>query len=402
MPVDAIVVGAGVSGLACAATLRAAGARVVVFEARDRVGGRVQTFEPPDGGTPIELGAQVVHGARNAVRELVATRAVPRDTRAHVVSDGRTRDMALLARGRHAPWRLEAAVPRTEKPASVGAWLRGLELDDLELRAARSWFAQNWALDSDLLDAAGVADARRGDDVGDGEFAVDGGFAGLPAQLAADLDIRLSSPAREVRWSTGRVEILGERASAVVLTVPPPTVGRALRVDNLPADKAVAARELKLGDACCAVVTLSRPAPASTVVFDVDGGFGFVRCYAERPYVLIVAKAAAASIVRAALRTPRELAARLAVALPWTAGASITAVRCVDWGRDPWATGAFSSPRVGAVGAATAWARPLADTVFFAGEATVSGRRMPFVQGAMASGVRAAGQVLAASGGGAR
>lgn len=43
MPVpDVCVVGAGIAGLRCAAALLEKGARVTIFEARDRIGGRVR------------------------------------------------------------------------------------------------------------------------------------------------------------------------------------------------------------------------------------------------------------------------------------------------------------------------------------------------------------------------
>jgi monoamine oxidase len=54
---DLVVVGAGLAGLSAARTAAAAGARVVVVEARDRVGGRVLNEEIGDGKV-VEVGAQ--------------------------------------------------------------------------------------------------------------------------------------------------------------------------------------------------------------------------------------------------------------------------------------------------------------------------------------------------------
>lgn len=53
---DVVVVGAGLAGLACALALEKAGARVIVLEARDRVGGRVYTGQLA--GETVEYGAQ--------------------------------------------------------------------------------------------------------------------------------------------------------------------------------------------------------------------------------------------------------------------------------------------------------------------------------------------------------
>src|SRR6266496_4157567 len=55
-----LVIGAGVAGLVAARDLALAGMRVVVLEARDRIGGRIYTVK--DESVPIELGAEFVHG----------------------------------------------------------------------------------------------------------------------------------------------------------------------------------------------------------------------------------------------------------------------------------------------------------------------------------------------------
>jgi len=57
---DTVVIGAGVSGLTAARLLVAAGRSVVILEARDRVGGRLQTDRTD--GEVTDLGASWIHG----------------------------------------------------------------------------------------------------------------------------------------------------------------------------------------------------------------------------------------------------------------------------------------------------------------------------------------------------
>lgn len=57
-----IVIGAGMSGLTCAADLVRAGKRVIVFEASDEIGGRVRTDRHPDGYL-LDRGFQVILSA---------------------------------------------------------------------------------------------------------------------------------------------------------------------------------------------------------------------------------------------------------------------------------------------------------------------------------------------------
>jgi len=68
---DVVVVGAGLAGLAAARDLESGGASVTVLEARDRVGGRVEQTELPD-GRRVQLGGEVVGNAHTSYLGLVA------------------------------------------------------------------------------------------------------------------------------------------------------------------------------------------------------------------------------------------------------------------------------------------------------------------------------------------
>ena len=414
MTFDVAVIGAGISGLRCAALLAADGADVVVFEAADRVGGRIRTSAPAAGPVrwdegPPELGAQVVHGAQNPALALLGGAVrIPRVPSALALEGGQLVPIDSLARNGNAPWTLEGRITADPGPASgsVDGWLGARVPNPGDRRNAAEWFRQNWAAPPAELAAGGVAAARRGElRLGQGAFGSRAGLSALPRRLAAGLDVRLGRAVVRVRRRAGEAELhLGVRggqaevhtARAVVVTVPPPVVasGR-LVLEDLPVVKQAAARALVLGDAYCVLATLDRTAPDTTEVFDADGRGGFIRSYAGRPEVLVVAKAGAAASVRAAVGAA-GLPALLAAALPWARGARVAGTEIADWGADRWITGAFTFPRVGAHWARATWARPVAGTLFFAGEATWA-PGMPHVHGAMASGERAAREVRPAS-----
>lgn len=71
MRTDVIVIGGGLGGLCCARDLARAGTDVVVLEARDRVGGRVEGMRFDDGRV-LQLGGEIVGTVHHAYRELAA------------------------------------------------------------------------------------------------------------------------------------------------------------------------------------------------------------------------------------------------------------------------------------------------------------------------------------------
>src|SRR5579864_1878975 len=74
---DVIVVGAGVAGLAAAGELSRAGLKVILLEARDRLGGRILTVHPSSINFPVELGAEFVHGLSDEIWDIVRAAQLP-------------------------------------------------------------------------------------------------------------------------------------------------------------------------------------------------------------------------------------------------------------------------------------------------------------------------------------
>ena len=105
---DVIVVGAGVAGLAAARALSNEGRRVLVLEATDRVGGRIQTDEVD--GFLLDRGFQVLNPAYRNLRravdvERLGLRRFPRDVRVRT-SDG----LVTLSDPSRRPWTLPATL----------------------------------------------------------------------------------------------------------------------------------------------------------------------------------------------------------------------------------------------------------------------------------------------------
>ena len=68
---DVLVLGAGMAGLSAARELCHRGVSVTVLEARARAGGRILTEDVPGWASPVELGAEFVHGRPRELFELI-------------------------------------------------------------------------------------------------------------------------------------------------------------------------------------------------------------------------------------------------------------------------------------------------------------------------------------------
>ncbi len=263
---------------------------------------------------------------------------------------------------------------------------------------ATTWLEQSIGGDCHQLDADGVAAVRvaRG---GKDEQILVAGFDAVTGALADDLDIRPGCPATSVTWREGEARVDGSlpvTARAVVVTVPPSVVlADGLTFDPaLPGEKLTGLPSLASADAVTVAITASRIAERSTWALVAEAPWGLWHSTAGSPVVVGHVKGPRAAVARRAEWTTSNAGWLVRQVDESLAGAIDVVVQ--DWGSDPWSRGAHTVPAFGADRASSRWAARLADTLFFAGEATAEVRGRGLVQGALSSGRRAADEVARA------
>ncbi len=240
---DTVVVGAGVSGLTAARLLAQAGQRVLVLEARDRVGGRVWTQRTD--GFIADRGASWIHGIDdNPLADVVSALGMRTaeftvgsyqpDGRpiAYYGPAGERLDDDAVQRFaddiREFDVHLAAAVDASEAHATyqeaIETALAGLGWDEHRAERVREFLLHRseeqygvWAGD---LAAHGLDD----DVIFGDEVVFPDGFDQLAAHLAEGLDVRLEHVVTRIAWAHGGVTVNSDRgtftAARAVVTVP--------------------------------------------------------------------------------------------------------------------------------------------------------------------------------------
>ena len=428
--VDVLIIGAGMAGLTAARALSERGLRVLVIEARDRVGGRVQSIQA-DGAT-VELGAEFVHGRPPELWALIdeaEAETVERDgTTLRAASNGRVEEDDPRDDGMFET--LEGLRAYEGPDQSFAEFLQTKTMEPQE-RAALLGYVEGFnAADAERIGILGLGAQQAAEDATEGDrmWHVSGGYLQLAEYLSAKIvdlggRIHLNEIVRSITWQTGSVRVTTADGQVFVapqgiVTLPLGVLQQANRggIEITPEPPSLAAAQrLAMGHVVRFTMIFRHAwwqnAP-SKLSNEKLRDLSFLFTPAEVPPVWWtphpeVGPAALTGWVggprsaEIAGRSAEELGAAACQVLAKVFGISLADVQSElvsththDWSADPFALGAYSYVPAGALDASRAMTEPAGNTIFFAGEHTDITGHWGTVHAAVRSGLRAAEQIL--------
>jgi monoamine oxidase len=435
---DVVIIGAGVAGLTAARLLADAGLRVLVLEARDRVGGRIWTIHVPN-GAPVELGAEFIRGRPPAIFDLIRSAKLDICEFAGpqwIQSEGQLRlcedcfaqtKSVLRQMDDRGPDQSFAKYLDECCPGADEAKLWGLEY----IEGFHGALAERISVHSLVRSRKAEKEVEGGR-----SFRFSQGYEALLRVLTDALPqnlviVHLNTVVDEIRWAEHQVCIKAQTENGVVefsapraiVTLPLGVMQAthdapgAVRFDPVLEEKASALHLLYMGQTIRVSLIFDQPWWEKAVASGGEPGvlrdMGVIYSHQEwfptwwtqiTSAPILTGWAASRRGERLGGRSSQfirdkaleSLASIFEIPQP-TLATMLQSWHVHDWQSDPYSRGSYSYVGVGGEGAQSELAEPLADTLFFAGEATNSAGHHGTVHGAIATGARAAREILDSS-----
>lgn len=431
---EVIVIGAGLAGLSAARRLKTQGVSVIVLEARDRPGGRIQSQRLP-GGQVVDLGAQFIADAQNHVSALVDEAGLQR------VPAAAPGDRLYLPRGGAKPRRLTAdalPLPWLDRLDALQAFWRldqsmaelgRQDLARLDRLEAAAYIRERTFLDPAFLAIAGYLEdelctplvhlsafealaqgASIGGFAGEGASAqwfLAEGADGLTRYLAHAVgqSLILDSPVFRVRQDGEAVTVVARTgayyARRVIVAVPPQLYRSIGILEDLPQPWQEVLAGWRLGAVVKTILVFRDPwwrgTGLSGTIMSPGGLFGAAVDASPEDGAGVLVVFSTARGAQLLGQIPQE-PDRISEAMRWLRhvhGPGVpdpVGARSIDWSAEPFSLGGYASRRgIGGWSRAPDLFAPLGQ-LHFAGTETAT-RWRSFMDGAIQSGLRAASEV---------
>jgi monoamine oxidase len=396
---DVAIVGAGAAGIAAAGRLHDRGRRVLLIEAKDRVGGRAHTIIVE--GMALDLGCGWLHSAeRNPLARLADTQGAVME-RSEPAWGRQLRNLGFSAREQHEARAAYEALEqklRDDPPASDRA-------GDAIARdhSSRAYLDMvSGALNGAELDLVSARDLLAYDDhASEANWRLPGGMGTLIADAASALPLSLSTRVTAINHGGRDVMITTDRgtiqAAAAIVAVPTDVLARG-DIAFTPAldDHLHAAARLPLGRVDKLFLKMSDPEavpPESHLVGNPHSAL--TGSYYLRPFGRPVIEGFFGGIAARAMEEAGD-EGRAAFAIEELGkllgsdfARDLMPIAGSGWHREPTIGGAYSHALPGHADKRAVLARPAGDRLLFAGEAC-SPHDFSTAHGAWATGIAAA------------
>lgn len=411
-----VIIGAGAAGLCVAHHLIARGVNVKILEADNVAGGRVRSIRGFS-DFPVELGADRIFGSDGAWTKMVKDTRVPfaefiEEAIPKFLIEGKL--VAESEEINSAQRFLSDLRGYTGGGASLKQIMLSAGLSSASQAFVNSWIVGRLGVDAESIEARAVAQSLSAREGADQEFVLQGNPQQdlvLSCFSSALPFIQYETQVKQVNWQRDNIIITDQdgneiEATKVVITVPVSILKKGLITfsPNLPNQKTTALGRIEMSPAIKLVMDFNRNFWGQDTSFILGGtsvphyfNAGIKRSQSRRIiHALIVGNKALELSDMGEEAVLSKALEELDKAYNGDASRNLKEKYFYkDWLKEPFIQGGYSYSKVGGTNSdRIAIAAPLNKKLFFAGEATDFNGDFGTMNGAIASGIRCADEII--------